>query len=192
MLNDKHFHFWFSLFHRTIPHVDLLYDQLQSRSVCLTVSSTLGDFYNIVPTLRNEILTSEISEPPELKEWKWNKDLTNSCERGLWNNLVSSKGMVQVYQLPLCSKIFGVWTVSSIATTDNILRRTFWIKKDCRLNPLLWKERISSSIQGFKPPSNKNKTVGWKIPFLKCAVFWKSYSHLWQQSRRDAFPQWKE
>jgi hypothetical protein len=29
MLNDKHFLFWFFFFHRIMPDVDLLYDQLQ-------------------------------------------------------------------------------------------------------------------------------------------------------------------
>jgi protein-tyrosine phosphatase len=32
MLNDKHFLFWLSFFHHIMPHVDLLYDQLQRRN----------------------------------------------------------------------------------------------------------------------------------------------------------------
>jgi hypothetical protein len=43
-----------------------------------TVQSALGDFYNAVSTIRNEIsLTSEISgEPPGFKKRKRNEDLT--------------------------------------------------------------------------------------------------------------------
>jgi hypothetical protein len=73
MLNDKNFLFRLSFFHRIMPHVDLLYDQLQSRNAdSSTVHSALGDFYNAVHTFRNEIsLTSEISgEPPEFKKRK--------------------------------------------------------------------------------------------------------------------------
>jgi hypothetical protein len=73
MLNDKNFLFWLSLFHRIMPHVDLLYDQLQSRNAhSMTVYSALGNVYNAVSTIRNEIsLTSEISEePPEFKKQK--------------------------------------------------------------------------------------------------------------------------
>jgi hypothetical protein len=56
-----------------------LYDQLQSRHAnSSTVHSALGDFYNAVSTIRNEIsLTSEISgEPLEFKKRKRNEDLT--------------------------------------------------------------------------------------------------------------------
>jgi hypothetical protein len=75
MLNDKNFLFWLSLFHRIMPHVDLLYDQLQSHNAhSMTVCSVLGNVYNAVSTIRNEIsLTSEISEePPEFKKQKTN------------------------------------------------------------------------------------------------------------------------
>jgi hypothetical protein len=43
-----------------------------------TVHSALGDFYNAVSIIRNEIsLTSESSgEPPEFKKRNWNEDLT--------------------------------------------------------------------------------------------------------------------
>jgi hypothetical protein len=71
-LNDKHFLFWLYFFQRIMPNVDL-YDQLQSRSAnSSTVHSALGDFFNAVSTIRNEIsLTSEISgEPPEFKKRK--------------------------------------------------------------------------------------------------------------------------
>jgi hypothetical protein len=37
MLNDKHFLFWRSFFHRIMPHVDVLYDQLQSRYANSTI-----------------------------------------------------------------------------------------------------------------------------------------------------------
>jgi hypothetical protein len=73
MLNDKHFLFWLSFFHRIMTHVDLLYDQLQSRNAnSTTVHSALGNFYNAVSTIRNEIsLTPEISvKPPEFKKRK--------------------------------------------------------------------------------------------------------------------------
>jgi hypothetical protein len=79
MLNDKHFLFRLSLFHRIMPHVDLLYDQLQSRNAnASTDHSALGDFYNAVSIIRNEIsLTSETSgEPPEFTKRKRNEDLT--------------------------------------------------------------------------------------------------------------------
>jgi hypothetical protein len=78
MLNDKHFLFWLSFFHCIMPHVDL-YDQLQSRSAnSSTVHSALGDFYNALSAIRNEIsLISEISgKPPEFKKRKQNEDLT--------------------------------------------------------------------------------------------------------------------
>jgi hypothetical protein len=78
MLNDKHFLFWLSFFHRIMPHVDL-YDQLQSRKAkSSTVHSASGDFCIAVSIIRNEIsLTSEISgEPPEFKKRKRNEDLT--------------------------------------------------------------------------------------------------------------------
>lgn len=79
MLNHKHFLFWLSFFHRIMPHVDLLYDQFQSRHAnSSTVHSALGDFYNEIYTIRNEIcLASENSrEPPEFKKRKRNEDLT--------------------------------------------------------------------------------------------------------------------
>jgi hypothetical protein len=78
MLNDKHFLFWLSFFHRIMPHVDF-YDQLQSRNAnTSTVHSAKGDFCNAASTIRNEIsLTSEISgEPHEFKKRKRNEDLT--------------------------------------------------------------------------------------------------------------------
>jgi hypothetical protein len=78
-LNDKHFLFWLSFFHRIMPHVDLLYDQLQSRNASsTTVHSALGNFCNAVSSVRNDIsLTSEISEEtPAFKKQKRNEDLT--------------------------------------------------------------------------------------------------------------------
>jgi hypothetical protein len=79
MLYDKHFLFWLSFLHRIMPHVDLLYDHIQSRNAnSTTVHSALGSFYNAVSTIRNEIsLTSEISEEqPEFKKRKRNEDRT--------------------------------------------------------------------------------------------------------------------
>jgi hypothetical protein len=79
MMKGKHFLFWLSFFHRIMPHVDLLYDQLQSRNTDSTiVQSALGSFYNAVSTIRNEIsLTSEISEEQsEFKKRKRNEDGT--------------------------------------------------------------------------------------------------------------------
>jgi hypothetical protein len=73
MLKGKHFLFWLSFFHCIMPHVDLLYDKLQSRTAnSMTVHSALGNFCNAISTIRNEIsLTSEISEePPKFKKRK--------------------------------------------------------------------------------------------------------------------------
>jgi hypothetical protein len=67
-----------------LPHVDFLYDQLQSRNTDSTiVHSALGSFYNAVSTIRNEIsLTSEISEEqPEFKKRKRNEDRTILAKR---------------------------------------------------------------------------------------------------------------
>jgi hypothetical protein len=63
MLNDNLLLFWLSFFHHIMPHVDFLYDQLQSRNAnSLTVHSALADFYNADSTIRNEIsLISEIT-----------------------------------------------------------------------------------------------------------------------------------
>jgi hypothetical protein len=56
MLNDKHFLFWLSFFQRSMPNIDLLYDQLQSRNAnSSTAQSALGDFFNAVSTITNEI-----------------------------------------------------------------------------------------------------------------------------------------
>jgi hypothetical protein len=86
MLNDKHFLFWLSFFHRIMPQVYLLYDQLQNRDAnSTTVYSALWNFYNAVSTIRNEIsLASEISEEtPEFKNRKRNEDLTILAKKGL-------------------------------------------------------------------------------------------------------------
>jgi hypothetical protein len=123
MLNDKHFLFWPSFFHRIMPHIDLLYDQLQSRNAnSTTVHSALGSFYNAVSTIRNEIsLISEISEePPEFNKRKRNEDLTilakEACDTIWFQRNCSSLSVTFLQE--------NCWCLNSLLyTTENFLRR---------------------------------------------------------------------
>jgi hypothetical protein len=143
MLNDKHFLFWLSYFHRIMPHVDLLYDQLQSHSANTTTAhSALGNFCNAVSTIRNEIsLTSDISEePPEFKKLKRNEDLTilakEACDTvGFKQRNLSSLPVTFLQQNCWCLNSFLYTTKNSKELDETMLAY-----------PMLNKERLWTEL----------------------------------------------
>lgn len=55
-LNDKEFIFWLTFFHNIMPHVDILYNQLQKRETdSTTIKTNIDSFTNIISNIRNEI-----------------------------------------------------------------------------------------------------------------------------------------
>ena len=69
-LNDEEFLFWLSFFHRVMPHVDILYNQLQTRKcTSASIHGALDHFYNIIFRIRNEWpnVGSEVTEPSAKK-----------------------------------------------------------------------------------------------------------------------------
>jgi hypothetical protein len=200
MLNDMHFLFRLSFFHRIMPHVDL-YDHLQRRNAnSSTVHSALGDFYNAVSTVRNEIsLTSEISgEPPEFKKRKRNEDLTilgkevcdticfQAKERFKFTGHLSAAKLLVSEQFPLFNREFP-----SKELDETVLA-----------HPMLHSERLRTELsvlherkEFHQVPGALNLheiiiSSGLQNSLAEVYCLLKIIQHLWQQqSRRDVFPQ---
>ena len=71
MLNDDDFQFWLSFFHRIMPHVDILYDQMQNRNAnSSTVHTALQSFNDVIMKIRNELTPdiNELQEEPNSKK----------------------------------------------------------------------------------------------------------------------------
>ena len=63
-----------------MPHIELLYDDLQSHNAN-SYSTSLGlyNFYKVISTIRDEIRSSkseDIKESIQMKKWRHNEDLT--------------------------------------------------------------------------------------------------------------------
>lgn len=65
-LKDQEFLYWLAFFHRIMPHVDILYDQLQSRNAdSTTVHVAVDNFYKAINSIRDQTNSSEFRKLSE-------------------------------------------------------------------------------------------------------------------------------
>ncbi|KAJ8939445.1 hypothetical protein NQ318_023071 [Aromia moschata] len=76
LLNDDTFLYWLNIFHHVMPHVDILYDQLQARKADSTqIKNAVEAFETCITKIRQNI--DECVETGHLK----NEDLEHSRKR---------------------------------------------------------------------------------------------------------------
>lgn len=70
-LEDEHFLFWLNFFHKIMPHVDILFKQLQMRDIdVISVKNCILSFNNNIQIIRNTILESEVPSTSTAKKRK--------------------------------------------------------------------------------------------------------------------------
>ena len=61
MLNDVDFLFWLNFFNKVMPHVDILFGQLQSTSIdAVKANSDLAAFSDALQKIRNELSEADV------------------------------------------------------------------------------------------------------------------------------------
>ncbi|XP_077301040.1 uncharacterized protein LOC143921563 [Arctopsyche grandis] len=69
-LNDEKFLFWLKLFHKLMPHVEIIYNQMQSREIEIcSIQNNLKNFKNAILQIRNsysELSSSQFQEARDM------------------------------------------------------------------------------------------------------------------------------
>lgn len=135
LLKNETFIFWLGLFHKIMPHVEILYNQMQSRNVDANkIQRALNTFYEAISKIRNSescesASTSKVMESIEVCD----RICVEAKERfAFTNHLIAAK---LFYQENFESFHKGL--------------PTYEIKETCKVYPFLVQEKLETELQIF-------------------------------------------
>ncbi|XP_042240779.1 zinc finger MYM-type protein 1-like, partial [Homarus americanus] len=119
IVNDPEFEFWLEFFSKVMPHVDIMFSQLQSRNIdAAKANASLKVFNSAVQKLRDECDAMVLLLPPEQKRRKFKTDklaaakevcdviLLQCRERFSFTNHLEASKLLLVNNFPVYAKNF--------------------------------------------------------------------------------------
>ena len=120
-LRDRKFSIYLNFFHQLMPHVDILYAQLQEHQVCSTfIQTCLQNFVKYINNVREKIpdifnnTSCTMSEEPLAKRPRSlsiDEETSLIFEEGLWYHNITLLLTVWVYWTFCCCNSFWQWFI---------------------------------------------------------------------------------